>query len=66
MERRAGDEDGERGNCGENSGEMGGEYKGGLEGESEGGIKKLYLKTFWVTLIHRLYLSSSVKSQPSS
>ena len=35
MERRAGDEDGERGNC--DSGEMGGEYKDGFEGESEGG-----------------------------
>ena len=39
MERRAGDEDGEHGNCGENSGEMGGEYKDGFEGESEGGIE---------------------------
>ena len=33
VERGSGDEDGERGNCGENSGEMGGEYKGEFEGE---------------------------------
>lgn len=39
VERRAGDEDGEQGNCGEISGERGGEYKGGFEGESEGGIE---------------------------